>query len=107
MTDKRQVIGIMTDTQRWDMVGCHGKERLRSRNMGTIQEDPPEALTFDHRCSDRIMDFIEECRQGLFPDGFVWSLDNPKPGDVWWLRKLELTNKTGSPLALVGITAEE
>lgn len=59
MTDKRQVIGIMTDTQRWDMVGCHGKERLRSRNMGTIQEDPPEALTFDHRCSDRTMDFIE------------------------------------------------
>jgi len=39
MTEKRQIVFIMTDTQRWDMVGCYGNKDMITPNLDKLAED--------------------------------------------------------------------
>ena len=51
------------------------EDRVRSRKMETIMEDPPAEMLYGHRCSDRAVDFIRHHKDEDFL--LVVSYDEP------------------------------
>ena len=47
-TEKKQVIFIMTDTTRKDMLGCYGNEKMKTPNLDALAE---EGIRFEHAYS--------------------------------------------------------
>ncbi|MGD1822230.1 MAG: sulfatase-like hydrolase/transferase [Pleomorphochaeta sp.] len=39
MKDKRQVVFIMTDTTRWDMLGCYGNKDMKTPNLDNLAKE--------------------------------------------------------------------
>lgn len=36
MAEKKQIVFLMTDTTRWDMVGCYGVEGMKTPNLDAL-----------------------------------------------------------------------
>ena len=69
MSKKRQVVFIMTDTQRIDMLGCYGNEHMVTPNLDRLAQ---EGIRYDKAYTTQPV--CQPARSAIFTGSYPHSL---------------------------------